>query len=279
MRIIESNGVRLATESFGTPDKGTILLVMGATASMLWWPVSFCQALAAAGYQVIRFDHRETGESTASQPGQIGYDVTEMADDLIAILDAYGAAKAHLVGMSLGGLLSQILALTHPDRVETLTLIAAEPLGMSYPSEGMSEQFMAHFGTMGTLDWSDRTAVAAFLLRIAELSAGSAPPFDADAAGARIAAEIDRAPDMQTAFNHALLTGTVDPALTAAGIAQPVLIIHGTADPLIAFTAAETLAEAIPDSDLLALDGRGHELPPQDLERIAAAILSFLAGS
>jgi len=278
MRIVETRGVKLATESFGSPDKGTILLVMGATASMVWWPLSFCQALAAGGYQVIRFDLRDTGQSTTGQPGKVDYDVTELAHDLLAILNAYDARSAHVVGMSLGGMLSQIAALTQPDRVQTLTLIASEPLGMTYEAEGMSEDFMAHFATMEHLDWSDRTAVAAFMFRIAELSAGSAPPFDAGSARARIAKELDRTANIQSAFNHAQLAGKLDPALTAASITQPVLVIHGTEDPIIAFAAAETLVAAIPDADLLTLDRRGHELPLRDLPRISDAILDFLAG-
>ena len=278
MRIVETRGVKLATESFGSPDKGTILLVMGATASMVWWPLSFCKALAAGGYQVIRFDLRDTGQSTTGQPGKVDYDVTELAHDLLAILNAYDARSAHVVGMSLGGMLSQIAALTQPDRVQTLTLIASEPLGMTYEAEGMSEDFMAHFATMEHLDWSDRTAVAAFMFRIAELSAGSAPPFDAGSARARIAKELDRTANIQSAFNHAQLAGKLDPALTAAGITQPVLVIHGTEDPIIAFAAAETLVAAIPDADLLTLDRRGHDLPLQDLPRIGDAILNFLAG-
>ena len=278
MRIVETRGVKLATESFGSPDKGTILLVMGATASMVWWPLSFCQALAAGGYQVIRFDLRDTGQSTTGQPGKVDYDVTELADDLLAILNAYDARSAHVVGMSLGGMLSQIAALTQPDRVQTLTLIASEPVGMTYEAEGMSEDFIAHFATMEHLDWSDRTAVAAFMFRIAELSAGSAPPLDADAARARIAKELDRTANIQSAFNHAQLAGKLDPALTAAGITQPVLVIHGTEDPIIALAAAETLVAAIPDADLLTLDRRGHDLPLQDLPRIGDAILNFLAG-
>lgn len=278
MRIVETRGVKLATESFGSPDKGTILLVMGATASMVWWPLSFCQALAAGGYQVIRFDLRDTGQSTTGQPGKVDYDVTELAHDLLAILNAYDARSAHVVGMSLGGMLIQIVALTQPDRVQTLTLIASEPVGMTYEAEGMSEDFIAHFATMEHLDWSDRTAVAAFMFRIAELSAGSAPPFDAGSARARIAKELDRTANIQSAFNHAQLAGKLDPALTAAGITQPVLVIHGTEDPIIAFAAAETLVAAIPDADLLTLDRRGHDLPLQDLPRIGDAILNFLAG-
>ena len=84
MRSVETRGVHLATQSFGQAGKGSILLVMGATASMVWWPVSFCESLAAGGYQVIRFDLRDTGKSSIGRPGAVDYDVADLADDLLA---------------------------------------------------------------------------------------------------------------------------------------------------------------------------------------------------
>lgn len=129
MTIVAHAGVRIVTEALGRPGDPPILLVMGATASMLGWPDAFCAALAAERLRVIRFDHRDTGRSTTVPPGAATYAVEDMAGDLVAILDAYGLPQAHLVGMSLGGYLSQMLAVTHPDRVASLTLIASEPLG------------------------------------------------------------------------------------------------------------------------------------------------------
>jgi len=151
--VTVNEGVTLATEATGNAASGTILLAMGSTASMIWWPESLVTRLASAGYQVIRFDHRDTGLSTTNAPGDVPYDVSDIASDLISILDAYGVDKAHLVGMSLGGYGSQIAALTHPDRVLSLTLIATEPLGVSYEGEGIDPRFMDHFSTMSELDW------------------------------------------------------------------------------------------------------------------------------
>lgn len=176
-RLVRSAGAQLATEAFGTPERGTILLVMGATASMLWWPRALCESLAASGYQVIRFDHRDTGGSTTGAPGAPDYDLDALQDDLLAILDAYGVGAAHLVGMSLGGYLGQLLALHSPDRVASLVLLASEPLGgTGAAAAAISPEFMAHFSTMQGLDWSDRPAVRDFLLGIARLSAGPAGP-------------------------------------------------------------------------------------------------------
>ncbi|SFZ85712.1 Pimeloyl-ACP methyl ester carboxylesterase [Devosia enhydra] len=273
---VSSEGITLATESFGSGERGTILLVMGATASMLWWPDTLCEALAAGGYRVIRFDHRDTGHSTTGAPGEIAYDLDDMVGDLLAILDHHAVPAAHLVGMSLGGLLGQIAAIAHADRVESLTLIAAEPLGLEYEGSGMAPALLDQFGALAELDWSDANAVAAFLFEIARLSAGSAPGFDAEDARRRIAAEMARTASMQSAFNHALLKGDVAPGLTVGAIGQPVLVIHGTDDPVIAYAAAEATRRALPQAQIMTLEGRGHEIAPADVPAIGARILAFL---
>lgn len=278
MKTVQTNGAALATESFGRADKGTILLVMGATASMAWWPEEFCRALADAGYQVIRFDHRDTGKSTTGIPGEVAYGLGDIASDLGSILDAYAVEPAHVVGMSLGGLTAQLFAVERPERVRSLTLIAAEPLGLAYEGEGISDAFMQHFGSMTELDWSNHDAVATFMMTIAELSAGSALPFDRTAALQRIKTELARTSQMQSAFNHAMIHGDLAPGISAAALDLPVLIIHGTEDPIISVRAAGTNAEAIAGARLMLLEGRGHELAPADLGRISAAIIDLVGG-
>lgn len=277
-KMIRHGDVTLATEAFGAAVKGDILLLMGSTASMAWWPDALIGALAAGGYRVIRFDHRDTGRSTTHAPGDVRYDVNDLAGDIIAILDGYGIAAAHVAGMSLGAYVAQIAALTHPERIRTLTLIAAEPLGVAYEGEGIAPEFMEHFQTMGALDWADRDAVSGFMLRIAELSAGPGRPFDSEEALARIHRELARTDSMQSAFNHAMVGGEVDPALTFAGITQPLLLIHGDKDPIIAVAAAHAAARAAPSATLLVLEGVGHELLARDAPRIAEAMLARLDG-
>jgi pimeloyl-ACP methyl ester carboxylesterase len=272
-RRVTHGEIHLATEVRGEATNGTILLAMGATASMLWWPEALVAGLAAGGYQVIRFDHRDTGKSTTNAPGDVRYDVADLADDLVAILDDYHVPAAHVVGMSLGGLVSQFVALKHPERVATLTLIASEPLGTPYEGEGIAPGFMEHFATMGDLDWTDQDAVARFMLRIAELSAGPAHPFDPEAAMARIRAEQARTQSLQSAFNHSMIAGELDPGLTAAAITQPLLLIHGSDDPIISVAAARKTAQIVPAAELLVLEGVGHELPAEEIPRIVDAIL------
>lgn len=276
MKMIDGDNVKIATESSGTPVRGTIVLVMGATASMIWWPSSLIEQLESGGFRVIRYDHRDTGQSTTGAPGHIGYDVDNLANDLIAVLDAYEVESVHLVGMSLGGLLAQIVALRLPTRVQSLTLIAAEPLGMEYEGAGLPAGFMAHFGKMADLDWNSREAVVDFMLGIARLSGGCSPQFDAESAKDRIRREIDHARNMQSAFNHSMIAGELEPALQASNLTQPTLIIHGTEDPLISVNAARRSESSIAGSNLMLLEGRGHELLAQDGPLIARAILNHI---
>jgi pimeloyl-ACP methyl ester carboxylesterase len=272
-RMVPTDGAVLATEAWGEDVRGTMLLAMGATASMVWWPETLMLALAAGGYRVIRFDHRDTGRSTTSPPGEVAYDVHDLAEDLIAVLDAYGVEAAHLVGMSLGGYVGQIAALAHPERVATLTLIAAEPLGVAYAGEGLAPELIQHFGTMSALDWSDRREVTRFMLGIAELSAGPGRPFDRDASLARIELELSRTSSMHSAFNHAMLAGAVKPGLAVGDLRMPVLVIHGSDDPVISVRAAETTVASVRQAELLVLRGTGHELAEPDVPQIAQAIL------
>lgn len=213
-------------------------MAMGATASMLWWPEALLDILADGGFRVIRFDQRDTGKSTTNSPGDIRYDVNDLAEDLIAILDARDTSSAHLVGMSLGGYVSPIAALKYPSRVRSLALIASEPLGMHYEGEGIDPALLEHFRQMETLDWSDPDAVIDFELRIAELSAGSHWSFDPAAARARIVAELGRTGSIQSAFNHSMVGGDISPQFEATALSLPVLVIHGTDDPIISIEAA-----------------------------------------
>ena len=124
----------LFTESFGDSNAPPVLLIMGAMASGVWWPSSFCVQLASRGRFVVRYDHRDTGRSRSYGPGGATYTTETLADDALSVLDAYNIESAHLVGMSLGGYLSQLLALKAPQRVRTLTLVASEWLAPKDPS-------------------------------------------------------------------------------------------------------------------------------------------------
>ena len=128
-RTIRADGIALATQSFGDPAHPAALLIMGGMASMLWWPRAFCERLASHGRYVIHYDQRDTGLSTRYLPGEAPYALDDLVDDAIHVLDGHAIQAAHLVGMSLGGMVGQIAALKHPSRVLSLTTISSSPVG------------------------------------------------------------------------------------------------------------------------------------------------------
>jgi pimeloyl-ACP methyl ester carboxylesterase len=263
-RSIDAGGATIATQSFGTPTDPAVILNMGSTASMLGWPDEMCHALAGRGLLVVRYDNRDTGLSTTYPPGARPYAVEDMAADLVAVLDAYGIGQAHVAGMSLGGLIAQMAALTYPDRVASLTLIGSEPLGWDgEPLPHIAPAFMDHFATLGALDWSDADAVRTFLLGVERLCAGSGQPFDASRARAYVEAVISRSSSLPSAFNHGLVQLRGDWTGRFREITQPVLVVHGEEDPILPLPNGEALAEGIPDGRLMVLLGIGHELPPE----------------
>jgi pimeloyl-ACP methyl ester carboxylesterase len=275
---LDVGAIRIAGETFGHPADVAIVLVMGATASMLWWPTELCESLARAGFYVIRYDHRDTGRSTTGAPGEVDYSAEDLTADLIGVMDALDVDAAHLVGMSLGGYISQIAALTYPDRVRSLTLLGSEPLGATDELPGIDDTFMEHFGAMADLDLSDADAVEEFLVGIGRLSAGSPERFDEAGTRDRVRAEIARAIDIACAFNHAMVVTTDDWTDAVDRITKPTLVIHGVNDPILPLPNGEAIADHIVGAQLLVLDGAGHELNPLDLTALRDTITTFLHG-
>ena len=172
------DGGALFTESFGDRDAPPVLLIMGAMASGVWWPSSFCVQLASRGRFVLRYDHRDTGRSTSYGPGGASYSTETLADDALSVLNAYKIESAHLVGMSLGGYLSQLLALKAPQRVRTSALIASECLAPKSPAmPAMDPRILEFHARAATLDWADRGAVQEYQVEAWRLLSGSAHPF------------------------------------------------------------------------------------------------------
>ena len=272
--MIKNGTVDLATETFGSDANPTMLLIMGATASMLGWPDAFCTALAERGVHVIRFDHRDTGKSTAVPLGEATYSVEDLAADALAVLDAYGVETADVTGMSLGGYIGQMLAVTRPERVRSLTLIASEPLGWDgaeLPS--ISPVFLKHFEGLGTLDWSNRRDVADFLVASERLCAGSREPFDEHHARDRIDRVMSRSDTLPSMFNHGTVSTRDDWTGKFRDIRQPVLVIHGAEDPILPVENGRALADGIPNASLHVLDRTGHELPSRDYSNLAHLIV------
>jgi pimeloyl-ACP methyl ester carboxylesterase len=268
----------LFTESFGDSNAPPVLLIMGAMASGVWWPSSFCVQLASRGRFVIRYDHRDTGRSISYGPGGATYSTETLADDALAVLNAHKIESAHLVGMSLGGYLGQLLALKAPERVKTLTLVASEclaPKSSSMPA--MDPRLPEYHARAATLDWTDREAVLEYQVGAWRLLSGSAHPFDEEYIRGLATEDSVRTANPLTPFNHA---GLKEPTVWVGRLAEiqkPALIIHGTEDLVVPYAHALALHAGLRDSQLLTLRGTGHELHPMDWPLILDAIVEHTA--
>src|SRR5689334_11070984 len=265
MDIVEVNGVGLCADTVGDAADPAILLIAGLGASMDWWEDEFCQRLAAGGRFVIRYDHRDTGQSVSYPAGAPGYTGADLAADAVGVLDAFGRRGAQLAGISMGGALAQQVALAHPERVDALVLFStspAVPVGPALPP--MSEELRAWFAAgVPKPDWTERGAVIDYLTSY-ERRLETAEYFDEPRVRALVARIFDRTRDMAASMTNHALAAEGDLARGPLGqIAAPVLVIHGTADPLFPFGHAEALAREIPGAELLPLEGVGHQLPPR----------------
>jgi pimeloyl-ACP methyl ester carboxylesterase len=273
-RMIEANGVELCAESFGRPADPPILLIMGIGASMLWWEEGFCRLLVEGGRFVIRYDHRDTGRSVTSEPGRPDYTSSDLVADSVGVLDAYGIAAAHVVGVSAGGAFAQLLALDYPDRVLSLVLISTSPATPGERGLPSATERYQRFVTSATVDWSDENSVIEYLVDYARTLAGGTRAFDQAAIQELVRRDVERAHNIAASENHGLAAEGEMPREPLSSVAVPTLVIHGTKDPMFPLEHGEALAREIPGARLLTLEGAGHGVERADWETIAHAILS-----
>lgn len=276
-RMIHANGVELCTEPFGDPADPPILLVMGIGASMLWWEEGFCRMLADRGRFVLRYDHRDTGRSVTYPPGRPGYTGTDLVADAAGVLDAYGIAAAHVVGVSAGGAFAQGLALDYPDHVRSLVLLsttAAVPGDRALSSP--TEAFM-RFVTSAEADWSDASSVIEYLVSYSRMLAGGRRAFDETAVRELVRRDVERARDFAAAHNHDAIPDDQRQRQPLSSIQVPTLVIHGTADPMFPPEHGQALAREIPGARLLLLEDAGHGIDRADWETIVRAIVDHTA--
>jgi pimeloyl-ACP methyl ester carboxylesterase len=277
---IRSGDAEIVTQAFGVPTDPPVLLIMGQMASMLWWPDELCERLADAGRYVIRYDNRDTGRSTAYQPGNPPYTGSDLAADAIAVLDGYGISTTHLVGMSMGGAIAQVVTLEHPELVATLTAISTTRVGASESDPalpGPNREYLEHAASAESLDWSDTEAVTEFIVRDARALAGTSHPFDEAAAHDLVTRDLERTVRPASLVNHSLLRDDNGRGRPQGDLAAPLLVIHGTADPLIPYEHGVALAGAVPAADLVTIEGGGHELHEDDWPQILDAIVAHTA--
>ncbi|MEU4315084.1 alpha/beta hydrolase [Nocardia sp. NPDC024068] len=273
-----ANGVELGIETFGRDDDPLVLLAGGTT--MLSWPDAVCERLAAGGRRVVRYDLRDAGASTTLDPDAPEYNLRDLAADAAALVGALGAARAHLGGIGVGGMVAQVAALDYPDVFSALTLVSTRPVAPGPVDEDLPDHDAA---TMAALfsrpfpDWTDRDAVAGFVAEGAELLGND--PEQARATAARI---WDRTPSSDPSVHQTNQLGTVFARLDCAPrwrerlgeLAVPTLVVHGRANPFFPVGNGEALAAAIPGARLLVLDDMGTVLRDAAAEEVAAAMLS-----
>jgi pimeloyl-ACP methyl ester carboxylesterase len=262
-KMMRVGGVDLCTETFGDPAAPTVLLMSGAASSMDWWDTGFCERLAAGGRSVVRYDYRDTGESTSYPPGEPGYTGEDLVTDAVGLIDELAGGRAHVVGLSMGGGLAQHLTIHHPDKVATLTLMATSP-GPADDLPPVADRLKAVFADPAPdPDWSDVAAVVEY--QVAAQRAFAAPEgFDEPYARGLARQEAERTVNRaSSAKNHWVLGGSgEDLRPRLAEITAPTLVVHGTEDPLFPPGHGEALAREIPAARLLLIPGMGHQVPP-----------------
>jgi len=275
-KVINSNNIQLYAESFGNENNPAILLIAGATVSMLYWDAEFCQKLAEKGFFVIRYDNRDVGKSTFYEQGKATYDIVDLTNDAFSILDGYNIEKCHFVGMSLGGLITQIASIKFPKRVKSLTLVSTGPWGNSDETiPEMDTRILEFHGKATNVDWTNEDSVANYMVEGLSLMSGK-KNFDKQRCEKYVREEFNRANNYVSMFNHATLQGGETYWDRLNEINQPTLIIHGTDDKIWHFKNTGVLLEKLKGSKLITLDGTGHELHFEDWDKIIDGITQHI---
>ena len=279
----QANGVELEYEVVGDPAARPLLLVQGLGAQLVSIEERFCAELAARGFKVIRFDNRDVGLSTrldgagtpdlaaiwAGDHSSLAYTLDDMADDAAGLLDAAGVRRAHVAGISLGGMIAQLLAIRHPEKVLSLasTMSTTGDRRVGQPSaEGA--------GVLFTPMPAERDRYLEQAVANARLAlAGSAFPFDPDAIRRVAARGYDRAYDPGGVGRQlAAALAATDRTEALRSLRVPTLVVHGDVDRLVGVSGGEATAAAVPSARLLRIPGLGHELPPGAWPTVADAI-------
>ncbi|WP_129668969.1 alpha/beta fold hydrolase [Phytoactinopolyspora endophytica] len=266
-RIVEANGVNLCVETFGDRTDPAILLIAGAASSMDWWEDEFCERLASGGRYVIRYDLRDTGRSVSYEVAAPQYTGLDLVADAVGLLDALDLARAHIVAISMGAGFAQRIALDHPERVASLTLMSTSPGGPGGPDNPdlppMADHIQAMFAeTAAEPDWSDRDAVIDSMVEELRPFNGTLP-FDEPRMRRIVTRIYDRTANIAASqTNHWILEGGEPMRPRLGEITAPTVVMHGTDDPLFPIGHGEALAREIPGARFIPLEGVGHEFPP-----------------
>nr|WP_314542916.1 alpha/beta hydrolase [uncultured Massilia sp.] len=288
MPSLNANGIRIAFDTAGDPKAPPMLLISGLGLQMSAWPDDFVEGLVDLGFYVIRFDNRDCGLSTKFEhagtpslglawlksllrlPLKPPYALDDMADDAIGVLSALGIARAHVVGASMGGMIAQLVAARYPSRVLTLTSLMSTTgrRGLPGPVPAVRRAFLRRPRSSMDVEASiDHTVQLLQAIsspayptpekhlrrRVARAMRRNCCPGGVARQMLAVAAGGDRTPQLQS-------------------ISTPTLVIHGAADPLVPLACGVDTAQAVPGARLEVIEGMGHDLPSQLLERLLALI-------
>jgi pimeloyl-ACP methyl ester carboxylesterase/GNAT superfamily N-acetyltransferase len=266
-RFAEVGDVTVCYQTFGAAASPTMLLIMGLGFQLVHWPDAFCRQLADQGFHVVRFDNRDAGRST-HLPGAT-YTLDDMADDAVGLLDQLGVATAHVVGASLGGMVAQLIAIRHPDRVASLASMMSTTgqRGKGRTSPALLRHLLAR---------RPSTEAQAVERRVRIFEAVGSTGFDQDLDELRRATKVafHRDPDARDGRTrqHRAVRTAFDRTPALAGLSVPTVVIHGTADRMCHPSGGFATAAAIPGARLVLVEGMGHDLPPAVWPRIITAL-------
>jgi pimeloyl-ACP methyl ester carboxylesterase len=281
-----ANGIEIAYETFGRPEDPPVLLITGLGVQMIGWDDTFCQALADRGHHVVRFDNRDAGLSThfhdAPAPdlmatlmgdrSSAAYDLDDMAADAAGLIAALGLDSAHVVGVSMGGMIAQMVAARHPDRTRSLTSIMS-----TTGARDVGQASEAGRGVLLLPPVADREASIERAVQVAGVLRSPGFAFDEASIRERAGRSFDRAHDPRGVGRQLVgILASGDRTSALEQISVPTVVIHGRDDPLIAASGGEATAKAIAGAELVLIDGLAHDLPrgvwDQLIEHITAVV-------
>ena len=288
MPSLNANGIRIAFDTAGDPKSVPLLLISGLGLQLTAWPDEFVDGLVELGFYVIRFDNRDSGLSTKFEhagtpsltlawlksllrlPLKAPYHLEDMANDAIGVLSALGVARAHVVGMSMGGMVGQLMAAKFPSRVLSLTSIMSSSgrRGLPGPTQAARRALLRRPRGAADID----TAID-YNVQLLQAIGSPAYPTPEKQLRRRVARALRRncCPG-GVARQMLAVTACGDRTPQLQTIVAPTLVIHGAADPLVPLPCGVDTAQAIPGARLEVIEGMGHDLPAQLLERFLALI-------
>lgn len=290
---IKANGIDIEVEDTGGTGP-VVVLIMGLGMQLVAWPMQLVDALVAAGFRVIRHDNRDIGlsqkfddkgvpnllwESIKLKLGvtlRPPYSLNDMALDTVGVLDTLGIAQAHIVGASMGGMIAQRVALAAPQRVLSLTSIMSTSgaKGLPNPKPAIIRALMA------SPKGREREAIMKHYVELLRVIGSPAYPMEESLVRERIMVGLNRSyAPMGTLRQMVAIAADTGRAKTLAAVSTPTLVIHGRADPLVPFACGQDTAKRIPGARLVAIDGMGHDLPPEVIDLMLTPMLEHLQTS